>query len=171
MRCPFCGALDSKVIDSRLGGDGDQVRRRRECLDCQERFTTYETAELSLPRIIKNNQSREVFSEEKLRAGLFRALEKRPVSIEEVEAALGHIKHKAQAVGDREVSSRQIGDWVMDELRKLDQVAYIRFASVYLAFEDVQAFREVIELLEKELTPEALRRQAPLLQDEDTSSS
>lgn len=166
MHCPFCGALDSKVIDSRLAADGEQVRRRRECLECTERFTTYETAELSLPRIIKSNKSRDAFSDQKLRAGLLRALEKRPVAMDQIEAAIGRIKHKAQAAGEREISSRRIGAWVMDELRKLDQVAYIRFASVYLSFNDIDAFREAIDRLAKELTPEALRRQVPLLDDE-----
>jgi transcriptional repressor NrdR len=166
MRCPFCGALNTKVIDSRLAGDGDQIRRRRECLSCEERYTTYETAELSLPRVIKSNGSREGFSEEKLRAGLVRALEKRPVKTDSIESALAHVRHRLLAAGERETRSMQIGEWVMDELRKLDQVAYIRFASVYRSFEDVNAFREVIERLEKEPTPEEFRNQIPLL-DED----
>ncbi len=169
MRCPFCGALDSKVIDSRLASDGEQVRRRRECLGCEERFTTYESAELTLPRVVKSNNSRDVFSDEKLRGGLLRALEKRPVPIDAVEAAVGRIKHKALAQGEREIPSRLIGEWVMEELRRLDHVAYIRFASVYRSFEDVHAFREVIERLERELTPEELRGQIPLL-DDDASS-
>ncbi len=167
MRCPFCGALDSKVIDSRLASDGEQVRRRRECLRCEERFTTYETAELTLPRVVKSNNSREVFSEAKLRAGMLRALEKRPVGIDAVEAALGRIKHAALAQGEREIPSRMIGEWVMEELRRLDQVAYIRFASVYRSFEDVHAFREVIDRLERELTPEELRGQMPLIDEGD----
>jgi len=158
MRCPFCGALDSKVIDSRLASDGEQVRRRRECLHCEERFTTYET--------VKGNNSREVFNEEKLRGGLVRALEKRPVASDAVEAAIGRIKHAALAQGEREIPSRMIGEWVMEELRRLDQVAYIRFASVYRSFEDVHAFREVIDRLERELTPEEMRGQMPLIDEE-----
>ncbi|MDH3715530.1 MAG: transcriptional regulator NrdR [Gammaproteobacteria bacterium] len=168
MRCPFCGALDSKVIDSRLASDGEQVRRRRECLSCEERFTTYETAELTLPRVVKSNNSRELFNDEKLRGGLVRALEKRPVPIDAVEAAIGRIKHAALAHGEREIPSRMIGEWVMEELRRLDQVAYIRFASVYRSFEDVHAFREVIDRLERELTPEEMRGQMPLIDEEGT---
>ena len=167
MRCPFCGTLDTKVIDSRLASDGEQVRRRRECLSCTERFTTYETAEIALPRIVKSNNSREVFSTEKLRAGFLRALEKRPVGIDAIEASIERIKHQAMAAGERELSTRQIGEWVMEELRRLDHVAYIRFASVYRSFEDMHAFREVIDHLEHELTPEERRGQIPLLNDDD----
>lgn len=167
MRCPFCGAQDTKVIDSRLANEGDQIRRRRQCLSCDERFTTYETAELTMPRIVKNNGSRENFSEDKLRAGLLRALEKRPVSIEDIESAVAHIKHRLLVAGEREVASRKVGESVMDELRKLDQVAYIRFASVYRSFEDVNAFREMIERMEREPTPEEIRKQIPLLDDDD----
>jgi transcriptional repressor NrdR len=171
MRCPFCGAQDTKVIDSRLSGDGDQVRRRRECTACRERFTTYESAELNLPRVAKRDGSRVPFDGRKLRSGIMRALEKRPVEMEQVEAAISRIYRKLMAGGEREVQSRQVGELVMAELRNLDQVAYVRFASVYRKFEDVNAFREEIEKLESQLTPEAKRRQLDLLGDLDEGGS
>ncbi|OGT45543.1 MAG: transcriptional regulator NrdR [Gammaproteobacteria bacterium RIFCSPHIGHO2_12_FULL_41_20] len=149
MHCPFCNASDTKVIDSRLMRESNQTRRRRECFTCEERFTTYETAELSLPRIIKRDGRRDVFNEDKLRSGMLRALEKRPVSTELVESAISRIMHKAWATGEREVSSAQMGDWVMEELRHLDPVAYVRFASVYHSFEDIHAFRKEISRLTK----------------------
>jgi transcriptional repressor NrdR len=149
MYCPFCNANDTKVTDSRLISEGNQVRRRRECLICKERFTTYEVAELTLPRIIKRDGRRDPFNEEKLRAGILRALEKRPVSLEEIETALSHIIHKARARGEREIASHLMGEWVMEELRNLDQVAYVRFASVYRSFQDIKEFREEISRLEK----------------------
>jgi transcriptional repressor NrdR len=163
MHCPFCGAEDTKVIDSRLSGEGAQVRRRRECLSCGERFTTFEVAELVMPRIVKRDGTRDPFNETKLRGGIVRALEKRPVQIERIEDAINHIQQRMRASGEREIPSRQLGEWVMDELRKLDQVAYVRFASVYRSFQDVNAFREEIERLEKEPTPEEERDQLPLL--------
>jgi transcriptional repressor NrdR len=149
MYCPFCNANDTKVIDSRLFREGNQIRRRRECILCKERFTTYETAELSLPRIIKRDGRRDAFNEEKLRAGMTRALEKRPVSLENIETALGRMIHKARACGEREIPSAQLGEWVMDELQNLDQIAYVRFASVYRSFQDINEFREEISRLEK----------------------
>ena len=167
MRCPFCGAQDTKVIDSRLFGDGDQVRRRRQCAVCKERFTTYESPELNLPRVIKQDGSRVPFDGRKLASGMTRALEKRPVSTEQVDDALNRIRRRLLACGDREVPSRQIGEWVMDELRALDQVAYVRFASVYRKFEDVNAFREEIERLEGQLPPEVRRHQLDLLSDDN----
>jgi transcriptional repressor NrdR len=166
MHCPFCRAQNTRVIDSRLSGDGDQIRRRRECLSCHERFTTYEEAELSLPRVVKQDGRREPFSEDKLRNGMLRALERRPVETDRMEAAIHRIKRRAMTTGEREVGSRQIGEWVMQELRSLDQVAYVRFASVYRSFEDVQAFRDLIERLERDLTPEMLKSQMPLLSEE-----
>ncbi|MDH5302406.1 MAG: transcriptional regulator NrdR [Gammaproteobacteria bacterium] len=166
MRCPFCGADDTKVIDSRLANDGDQVRRRRECLTCAERFTTYEGAELIMPRIVKRDGSRAQFDEAKLRNGMQRALEKRPVSTEAVEDAINRIKRQLRATGEREVSAKKMGEWVMQALRDLDEVAYIRFASVYLSFEDMNAFRELVEKLEREPTAEAKRHQIPLLPDD-----
>lgn len=147
MDCPFCHANDTKVIDSRLIREGNQTRRRRECAACKERFTTYETAELSLPRIIKRDGRRAPFSEEKLRAGMLRALEKRPVSVEQVETAIARIFRKALTRGEREIASSQIGEWVMEELHQLDQVAYVRFASVYRCFQDIDEFRKEISRL------------------------
>lgn len=149
MRCPFCGAQDTRVIDSRLANEGDQVRRRRECSACKERFTTYEVAELSLPRIIKRNGVREVFDEGKLRAGMQRALEKRPVESDEIEAAVNRIKKAMTARGEREVKAQELGELVMKELSALDHVAFIRFASVYRSFEDVSEFTDMIEKLKK----------------------
>jgi transcriptional repressor NrdR len=140
MHCPFCAAEDTKVIDSRLVAEGDQVRRRRECLSCAERFTTYEMAELVMPRVIKQNGTREPFDEEKLRAGLLRALEKRPVSVEDIEADISHIKQALRATGELEVKSLVVGELVMGALKKLDQVAYVRFASVYRHFRDIGEF-------------------------------
>lgn len=150
MRCPFCGADDTRVVDSRLANEGDQVRRRRRCVACDERFTTYEVAELTLPRVIKSNAAREPFNDDKLRGGMMRALEKRPVSIESIEAALGHIHKKILLSGEREVPSSMIGELVMGELRLLDEVAYIRFASVYRRFDDIEEFRSMIEHLEND---------------------
>ncbi len=147
MHCPFCGTPDTRVIDSRLSAEGDKVRRRRECPGCNARFTTYELAELVIPLVVKRDNRREPFLEEKLRAGLLRALEKRPVSVERIEAAILRIKNRASS--ERELSSQKIGEWVMDELRDLDQVAYIRFASVYRSFQDLNAFREEIERLQQ----------------------
>lgn len=148
MFCPFCSADDTKVIDSRLVADGGQVRRRRECVGCRERFTTYEAAELVMPRVIKQSGSREPFNEEKLRDGFQRALEKRPVSVEAVETELGQIKNQLRATGEREVDSRVVGELVMEALKRLDQVAYVRFASVYRSFEDLAEFRDAIASLE-----------------------
>ena len=148
MHCPFCAADDTKVIDSRLVAEGDQVRRRRECLSCAERFTTYEMAELVMPRIIKQNGNREPFDENKLRSGFLRALEKRPVSVEDIEAVINQIKNELRATGEREIKSRVLGELVMDRLKGLDPVAYVRFASVYRSFQDVDAFRKEIERLE-----------------------
>lgn len=147
MYCPFCNADDTKVIDSRLIREGNQTRRRRECPDCKERFTTYEMAELSLPRIIKRDGRRAPFSEEKMRAGMLRALEKRPVSIEQIETAIARIFRKAMTSGEREIPSAQIGEWAMEELHQLDQVAYVRFASVYRCFQDIDEFRKEITKL------------------------
>jgi len=147
VHCPFCGDSETKVIDSRLVAEGDQVRRRRECQECGERYTTFETADLVLPRVIKSNGSRQPFDEEKLRNGVVRAIEKRPVSLETVESLLNRIKHKLRATGEREIKTRDVGELVMDELRQLDDVAYVRFASVYRSFQDVDEFREEIDRL------------------------
>ena len=165
MRCPFCSFEDTRVVDSRLTDEGDQVRRRRECLECKERFTTYEAAEFSYPRIIKSDDRRERFIEDKLRSGILRALEKRPVAMEKVENAIARLKHKLRSLGVREVKSRKLGDLVMEELRTVDQVAYLRFASVYHSFADVRAFLEEIEKLEDELPPELKDAQLDLLNE------
>lgn len=164
MRCPFCGEPDTKVIDSRLANEGDSVRRRRECVTCGERFTTFETAELVMPRIVKRDGTRVPFDEDKLRSGIMRALEKRPVQMEDIEQAINRIKHKLRATGDREVNSGRLGEWVMDELRELDEVAYVRFASVYRSFQDVNAFREEIERLQSEPSAAVKKNQLSLLE-------
>lgn len=150
MHCPFCGEDDTKVIDSRLVAEGGQVRRRRECVSCKERFTTYELAELLMPRVIKQDGTREPFDENKLRSGLHRALEKRPVSVEAVESSISQIKRLLQGTGEREIASRVIGEQVMAQLRKLDEVAYVRFASVYRSFQDLNEFRAELDRLEKQ---------------------
>jgi transcriptional repressor NrdR len=170
MRCPFCTDPDTRVIDSRLVGEGDQIRRRRECTKCKERYTTYESAELNFPRIVKSDGRREPFKEEKLRGGILRAIEKRPVEMERVEFAVSNIMHKLRATGDREVKSLQVGDWVMEQLRGIDQVAYVRFASVYRSFEDVRAFLEEIERLEHELPPDLKESQMDLLNTDGDES-
>ncbi|EGV28281.1 Transcriptional repressor nrdR [Thiorhodococcus drewsii AZ1] len=165
MRCPFCGAQDTKVVDSRLSGEGDQVRRRRKCSVCNERFTTYESAELNLPRIVKRDGSRVPFDGRKLRSGMMRALEKRPVSTEQIDTAMARIQRRLMSSGEREIPSLGVGEMVMDELRQLDQVAYVRFASVYRHFEDVAAFREEIERLERHPSPDLQNHQMDLLED------
>ncbi len=147
MHCPFCGHVETKVTDSRLAGEGRQIRRRRECLKCGERFTTFESAELVMPMVIKGDRGREAFDEGKLRAGMEKALEKRPVPREQIDEAVSRVAHKVRSLGDREVTSRAIGELVMEELRHLDEVAYVRFASVYRHFEDVEAFHEEIQRL------------------------
>ncbi|WP_347986960.1 transcriptional regulator NrdR [Methylomonas sp. AM2-LC] len=149
MRCPFCSVQDTKVVDTRLVDEGDQVKRRRECLSCKERFTTFEVVELTLPRIIKRNGARQSFDETKLRAGMQRALEKRPVDADAIEAAISRIKKALTVKGEREIPARQLGELVMTELSLLDHVAYVRFASVYRSFEDVSEFTEMIENLQK----------------------
>jgi transcriptional repressor NrdR len=152
VHCPFCGADDTKVIDSRLVAEGDSVRRRRECQTCGERFTTFEMAELVMPRVVKSDGTREPFNEEKLRRGLTRALEKRPVSIEDIESALNHIMHRLRSTGERELPSRAVGEEVMQELKEIDAVAYVRFASVYRDFQDVSEFQEEIRRLKRSAT-------------------
>jgi transcriptional repressor NrdR len=147
MYCPFCGHVETKVTDSRLAGEGRQIRRRRECLKCGERFTTFESAELVMPMVVKGDQAREAFDEGKLRAGMDKALEKRPVARADIDEAVSRVVHRVRSLGDREVSSRAVGELVMEELRHLDEVAYVRFASVYRQFEDVEAFHEEIQRL------------------------
>ncbi|RKS86071.1 transcriptional repressor NrdR [Orbus hercynius] len=148
MHCPFCNADDTKVIDSRLVSEGYQVRRRRQCNECNERFTTFEVAELIMPNVIKRNKIREPFNEEKLRNGMKRALEKRPVCSDAIEDAITRIKSKLRATGEREVLGKLVGDYVMEELKNLDKVAYIRFASVYFSFDDIEQFSKEIAKLQ-----------------------
>ena len=162
MHCPFCQHTDTRVIDSRVSEDGATIRRRRECEACGERFSTLENIEIKLPTVIKGDGRRDTFDARKLRVGFDRALQKRPVSEEQIESAVRAVVHQIRMSGEREIASRRIGEFVMTELRKLDQVAYVRFASVYRRFEDVQAFREEIERLEREL-PGLDNVQLPLL--------
>jgi len=157
MHCPFCNAPDTKVVDSRLAMEGSQVRRRRLCSNCGERFTTYETAELSLPRVIKSDGNRERFDEGKIRRGLIKALEKRPVASEEIDRVVTQITKRLMSEGVSEIPSSQIGEWLMEALREIDQVAYVRFASVYRSFQDVNAFREEIERLVQATTAQSSR--------------
>lgn len=153
MHCPFCAHSETKVNDSRLVAEGYQVRRRRECLACGERFTSFESAELIMPRVIKRDGVREPFNEEKLRSGLMRALEKRPVSAEKLETVLAHIKSELRSTGEPEIKSRDLGEVVMTELRRLDEVAYVRFASVYRSFQDLEEFRREIDSMGRSKTP------------------
>ena len=163
MHCPFCAHEETKVIDSRLAGEGRQIRRRRQCLDCNERFTTFESAELVMPRLVKNDNSRQPFDENKLRYSMQRALEKRPVPSDELEQAIGRLIHKLRTMGEREVPSRLIGELVMDALRGLDQVAYVRFASVYRSFQDLEAFSDEVEKLKESLSSQENKFQLEFL--------
>jgi transcriptional repressor NrdR len=163
MHCPFCSHEETKVIDSRLAADGRQIRRRRQCLDCSERFTTFESAELVMPRLIKNDSSRHPFDESQLRSSMTRALEKRPVPSDELEEAVERLIHRLRTMGEREVPSRLVGDLVMEELRALDEIAYVRFASVYRRFQDVTEFEEEIKRLQRISETAASREQMSLL--------
>lgn len=151
MFCPFCASSETKVIDSRLAEDGSQVRRRRECLECEERFSTREISNLQMPRVIKRDGRRTAFNEDKLRRGMLKALEKRPVAISEVDRSVQRVIHGIQVQGEREIETAILGEWVMKELRQLDQVAYVRFASIYKSFQDVEEFHVEIEKLKKVL--------------------
>ena len=155
MLCPFCQKQETKVTDSRLSEEGAQVRRRRECLDCGERFTTYEKVELTLPRVIKRDTSRELFSEKKLRRGLLRALEKRAVATENVENTIQQLLQKAYNYAEREIPSYEVGEWIMEELKQLDVVAYVRFASVYRSFKTIDEFQQEITKLSTDSTAHA----------------
>ncbi len=166
MHCPFCNHEDTKVIDSRLAAEGRQVRRRRECLRCGERYTTFESAVLVMPRVVKRDGRREPFDEAKLRAGIARALEKRPIESDAIEASIERLLQRLQIIGEREVSGRYIGDMVMEELRGLDQVAYVRYASVYRSFQDISEFREEVERLQSLPLPGG-REQMSLLPDDE----
>ena len=163
MYCPFCSHEETKVIDSRLSGEGRQIRRRRQCLDCNERFTTFESAELVMPRLVKSDNSRQPFDESKLKNSMVRALEKRPVSSDAFEKAVGRLVHQLRTMGEREVPSRLIGELVMEELRELDEVAYVRFASVYRSFQDVTEFQDEIKRLQEISDASASREQMSLL--------
>jgi len=165
MYCPFCAHEETKVIDSRLAGDGRQIRRRRQCLDCNERFTTFESAELVMPRVVKSDNSRQPFDESKLHNSMVRALEKRPVPSDKLEQAVGHLIHKLRTMGEREVPSRLVGELVMEELRALDEVAYVRFASVYRRFQDITEFEQEIKRLQRITDTVANREQMSLLPD------
>ena len=169
MQCPFCKTPDTRVIDSRLYEEGTQVRRRRECGQCGQRFTTFEKAQLTMPFVLKRSGTPEPFDEAKLRRGFASALYKRPVVQESVDHAVESVMRKLRGSGEREVPSRQVGEWVMDELRELDHIAYVRFASIYRSFEDVNAFRAEIERLESLPSAEARRSQLPLLEPEPTT--
>lgn len=162
MYCPFCNHQETKVTDSRLAGEGQQIRRRRECLKCGERFTTFETAELVMPSIVKSDSTREPFDERKLRTSMLKALEKRPVASDALDAAVVRVCHKLRSLGEREVASRLIGEYAMEELHHLDEVAYVRFASVYRSFQDVDAFREEIERMRHRRSREAAEGQLAL---------
>jgi transcriptional repressor NrdR len=166
MRCPFCGEPETKVIDSRLIGETNAVKRRRECVSCNIRFNTAEQSELSYPRVIKTNNSSELFSEDKIKKGVYIALEKRENSMVDIDNTFDNIFKKCRTQANKEVTSNQIGKIVMEELLKLDHVAYLRFASVYLNFEDKEAFTKIIKSLEKDLSPEMKKLQKNLLQDE-----
>ena len=166
MHCPFCSNEETKVIDSRLAGEGFQVRRLRECQSCNERFTTFETAELVMPHVVKRDGRREPFDEIKLRAGIMRALEKRPVKSEDVEESVGRIIHRLQTIGEREVTGRLVGGMVMEELHGLDEIAYVRFASIYRSFQDITEFQEEIQRLRSRPRPVEKREQMSLLPDD-----
>ncbi len=168
MHCPFCAHPETKVIDSRLAAQGSEVRRRRECQACGERFTTFEGAELVMPLLIKRDDRREPFDEAKLRHGMVTALEKRPVERDSIEAAVQRIIHRLRTIGEREVPARLVGDMVMEELRSLDEVAYVRFASVYRSFQDLTEFQEEIQRLRQLPSVLADREQMSLLPDDET---
>ena len=163
MHCPYCSCEDTRVLDSRLGDGGESVRRRRECQECSERFTTYEHAVFQMPHVIKSDGRRENFEESKLRSGLSRALEKRPVNSESVEGAVNRIMQTLIRTGEREVSGKQIGEIVMQQLRQLDEIAYVRFASVYRRFQDIDAFSEEVKKLRDSLSVENQKTQHSIL--------
>ena len=169
MYCPFCGHQETKVVDSRLAGDGYQTRRRRECIECSERFTTFESAELVLPKLIKRDESREPFNESKLRAGILVATEKRPISSESIEELISRIIRKVQKLGEREIQSRTLGEIVMLELREIDEIAFVRYASVYRRFQDIEEFEKEIESLRDTPSAADSRSQISIFSEEDES--
>jgi len=166
LHCPFCANNETKVIDSRLAADGRQVRRRRECLDCGERFSTFETPELVMPRIVKRDDTRQPFDESKLRNGIVRAFEKRPVSSETIEQIISSVTHRLHTLGEREVPARTVGELVMEALQPVDEVAYVRFASVYRSFQDVTEFQDEIRRLQAMTSEPTRREQMSLLPDD-----
>ena len=167
MYCPFCGDQETKVVDSRLAGDGYQIRRRRECTGCAERFTTFESAELVLPKLVKTDESREPFDEAKLRSGILKATEKRPISSEAIEELISRVIRKVQKMGEREIQSRLLGEIVIEELREIDEIAFVRYASVYRRFQDVEEFEKEIESLRDATPMEKKRTQISIFQDEE----
>jgi transcriptional repressor NrdR len=167
MYCPFCGDQETKVVDSRLAGDGYQIRRRRECTGCAERFTTFESAEFVLPKLVKTDESREPFDEAKLRSGILKATEKRPISSEVIEELISRVIRKVQKMGEREIQSRLLGEIVIDELREIDEIAFVRYASVYRRFQDVEEFEKEIESLRDATPMEKKRTQISIFQDEE----
>ena len=167
MYCPFCGDQETKVVDSRLAGDGYQIRRRRECTGCAERFTTFESAEFVLPKLVKTDESREPFNEAKLRSGILKATEKRPISSEVIEELISRVIRKVQKMGEREIQSRLLGEIVIEELREIDEIAFIRYASVYRRFQDVEEFEKEIESLRDATPMEKKRTQISIFQDEE----
>lgn len=171
MQCPYCRHADTRVVDSRTADDGSSIRRRRECPECGARFNTFERAHLPVPPLEKTDGITEAFDEEKLRRGMARALYKRPVSDERLQQSIDRIVDKLRTFGERCVPARTLGEWVMEELREMDHVAYVRFASVYRQFNDAQAFREEIERLERAPSPELRRNQLPLIGEEDDSDA
>ena len=167
MYCPFCGDQETKVVDSRLAGDGYQIRRRRECTGCAERFTTFESAEFVLPKLVKTDESREPFDEAKLRSGILKATEKRPISSEAIEELISRVIRKVQKMGEREIQSRVLGEIVIEELREIDEIAFVRYASVYRRFQDVEEFEKEIESLRDATSMEKKRTQISIFQDEE----
>ena len=167
MHCPFCGNQETKVVDSRLAGDGYQIRRRRECTGCKERFTTFESAEFILPKLIKTDDSREPFNESKLRNGILKATEKRPINSETIEELISRVIRKVQKMGEREIQSRMLGEIVIEELREIDEVAFVRYASVYRRFQDVEEFEKEIESLREAAPVENKRTQISIFQNNE----
>lgn len=171
MQCPYCRHADTRVVDSRLADDGSSIRRRRECPECGARFNTFERAHLPVPPVEKSDHSTEPYDEEKLRRGMVRALYKRPVGDEHLQQSIDRITNKLRTFGERSVPARRVGEWVMEELREMDHVAYVRFASVYRQFNDAQAFREELERLERAPSAEVRRSQMPLIEGDDDADA
>ncbi|MBI5775901.1 MAG: transcriptional repressor NrdR [Nitrospirae bacterium] len=150
MKCPFCDDLEDKVVDSRMAKEGEMIRRRRECLSCKRRYTTYERIEESLPMVVKKDGRREPFDRTKILSGLKKACEKRPISVATIEAVTDRIEKRIQEMGETEIPSREVGEQIMKELHNLDQVAYVRFASVYREFKDIDQFMDELKTLARE---------------------